>query len=114
MVPHDGCDHAARPYDATHFGHGLAGIRHKVEHEQRQCAVERTVLEGQGAGIRLPDLDARIGIAPIRRLHKDGRIVDGTDLAEIGGLGQRESQAAGAAADVKDLFAVGKTREVDE
>jgi hypothetical protein len=24
-----------------------------VEHEQRQCAVERTILEGQGAGIRL-------------------------------------------------------------
>ena len=36
------------------------------------------------------------------------------DLAEIGGLGQRESQAASAAADVKNLFAVGKPREFDE
>ena len=114
MVPHDGCDDAARPHDAAHFGHGLAGFRHKVEHEQRQCAVERSVLEGQGAGIRLLDLDARISVAPICRLYEDGRIVDGADLAEIGELGQRERQAAGAAADVKNVFAVGKPHEVYE
>jgi hypothetical protein len=87
MVPHDGCDYAARPHNATHFGHGLAGFRHKVEHEQRQRAVERTVHEGQGAGIRLLDLNAPIGVAPICRLYEYRRIVNRTDLAEIGELG---------------------------
>jgi hypothetical protein len=50
----------------------LPGFRHKVEHEQRKCPVEHSVLEGQGAGVRLADLDAWIGIASIRRLYEDG------------------------------------------
>jgi hypothetical protein len=62
----------------------------------------------------LPDLNAWISVAPIRRLYEDGRIVDGTDLVEIGSLGQRKSQAASAAADVKNLFALGKTGEFDK
>jgi hypothetical protein len=45
---------------------------------------------------------------------RDGRIVDRGDLFEIGGAGERKGQAAGAAADVENLFAVTNSREVDE
>jgi hypothetical protein len=114
MIPHGRRDHAARPHDAAHLGDCLAGLGHEVEHEKRQGAVEPAVLEGQGAGIRLPDLYARVGVAPDRLLDEDGRIVDRGNLAEIGGPGEREGQAAGAAADVENLFAAGQPREVDE
>jgi ABC-type branched-subunit amino acid transport system ATPase component len=36
-----------------------------------------------GNGIRLSDLDARIGVAPIRRLDEDRRIDNGGDLGKI-------------------------------
>ena len=61
-----------------------------MEHEQRQSAVERGALEGQGAGIRLPDFYSRVGVAPDRFLDKDWRIVDRGNLVEIGGPGERE------------------------
>ena len=77
-----------------------------MEHEQRQSAVERAALEGQGAGIRLPDFYSRVGVAPYRFLDKDWRIVDRGNLVEFGGPGEREGQATGAAADVENLFAM--------
>ena len=85
-----------------------------MEHEQRQGAVERTVLEGQVASICLPDLDARVAVALDRRLHKDGRVVDCDDLPEFGRPREREGQAAVAAADVDNPFAGGKPGEIDE
>ena len=50
----------------------------------------------------------------IRCLDEDRRIVDCGDLAEIGEPGERERQAAGAAADVENFFAVGNPHEIDE
>ena len=49
-----------------------------------------------------------------RLLHENRRIVDRNDLAEIGDRGERESQAARAAADIENVLAVGKSREIDE
>jgi hypothetical protein len=85
-----------------------------MEHKQRQGAVERAVLEGQVAGIRLPDFNPRVGVAPDHFIDKDVRIVDRGDLAGVGGAGEREGQAAGAAADVENLFAIGSPGKVDE
>jgi hypothetical protein len=114
MVPYGRSNHAARPNDAAHLGDCLAGFRDEVEHEQRQGAVEGAAVEGQGAGIRLPDCYSRVDVAPDRLLDKDWRIVDCGNLAEVGGPGEREGQAACAAADVENLFAVGDPREVNE
>jgi len=107
MVPHGCCDHATRPNDAAHLGYCLSGFGNEVEHEQRQSAVERAALEGQSAGIRLPDFYSRVGVAPGRFLDKDRRIVDRGNPAEVGGAGEREGQATGAAADIDNPFAVG-------
>jgi hypothetical protein len=86
----------------------------KVKHEQRQGAVKHAALERKSAGIRLPDLYSPVGVAPDRFLDKDRRIVDRGNLAEVGGPGQRESQTAGTAADIENLFAIFDSRELDK
>jgi hypothetical protein len=113
MVPHGCRDHTARPNDAAHLGDCLARFGNEVEHEQGQGAVKGAALEGQGAGIRLADLYSRVGVAS-DFLDKHRRIVDCGNLAEVGGPGERKSQATGTAADVENLFAVVSPRELDE
>ena len=49
-------------------------------------------------------------VAPDRFRDKDWRIVDRGNFGEVGGLGERESQATGAAADVDNFLAVGDPR----
>jgi hypothetical protein len=114
MVPHGCRDYAAGPNDATHLTDRLAGFGDEVEHQQRQRAVERIALERQSAGVRLLNSYSWIGVAPDRFLDEDRRIVDCGNFIEISGPRERERQAAGAAADVENLFAVGDPREVDE
>ena len=113
MVPYGCRDHASRPNDAAHLGDCPAGFGNEVEHEQRQGAVERAVLERQGAGIRLPNPYPRVGVTPNRFLDKDRRIVDRGNLSDVGGPGEREGQAAGTAADVENLLAVFNPNESD-
>src|SRR5262245_32402840 len=85
MVPHGCCDHATRPNDASHLGYCLSGFGNEVEHEQRQSAVECSAREGQSAGIRLPNFYSRVRVAPDRFRDKDWRIVDRSNLGEVGG-----------------------------
>ena len=106
MVPYRRRNRSARPHDTAHLADRLAGFGHEMQHEQRQRAVERAVLEWQVASIRLTDLHSRVGVELGRFLHEQGGIVDRDDLAEPGRLGQREGQAAVAAADVENPFPV--------
>ena len=47
VIPHDRRnDTAAGPHDAAHFRYCLAGVRHEMQHEQRQRTIERAILEG--------------------------------------------------------------------
>ena len=55
-----------------------------------------------------------VGVSPNRFLDKDRRIVDRGNLAEVGGPSQRESQAAGTAVDIENLFAIFDSCELDK
>ena len=106
VIPHGRRDNAARPHHAAHLGDRLLGFGNEMENEQRQGTVEIAVGEWEGAGVPLLDGDARICVAPLRLLDEDGREVDRRNLAHVGGLGQRESQASRAAPDVENPLAV--------
>jgi hypothetical protein len=93
-------DRTTRRISAT----ALSASGNEVKHKERQGAIERAALEGQGAGIRLPDSYSRIGAASDHFCDKDRRIVDRGDLAKVDRPSEREGQASGAAADVENPF----------
>ena len=51
-------------------------------------------------------MDARVPVLGLRRSEVDLRLIDRGQPSEPGGLGEREGQAAGAAADFEHLFAI--------
>jgi hypothetical protein len=51
-------------------------------------------------------MDARVVVLGLRRREIDSGLIDRGQPSEPGGLCERESQATGAAADLKHLFAL--------
>jgi hypothetical protein len=106
MIPYRRRDHSAWPHDTTHLADRLAGFGYEMQHKQRQRAVEQAIVERQVSSIRLANLDPWVSVEPGRFLHEQGRIVDCDDLTKPGRLGEREGQAAVAAADVENPFPI--------
>ena len=113
-IPHGGADHRARPRHALHLGNRLRGLRHEVQHQQREDAVEGAV--GQREGVHVAGLEAHTGVAVQVAGVGDirGREVDSQHAPGARALRHGEGQAAGAAADIEHVLAVRGADEVEK
>ena len=104
-VPDRGGDHPARTGDPPHRLERAAGSGHEIQRQLRKRAVEARRGKVEGGGVAGDKAQPRVGRA--RGGVGDVRLGD-VDADDRGGLrpgGERQGEAAGAAADVEHSLA---------
>ena len=69
----------AGPGDAAQFRDGALGLRHEMQHQQREHAIEAAIGERQRADVADLEGDARIANGSARMIDIDRREVDAAE-----------------------------------
>ncbi len=87
---------------------------HRRQHQHRQCPVKAGIGKAQRGAVALLEVDAGVAIFGFCRSQVDLGLVDRGQVPELGRLGERKSEAAGAAADLEQILAIADAGMFDE